>query len=114
MQSVFRPEIIDLQRELTGLGQLRHQGVPNRPPKTGTGLTRKGGSQIASSMIGVLMTRFWQDQRFKAAAIASSIVVLGVLSSACGSAQHPTRQICKDSCLKVDPRDQAQCLAKCD
>jgi len=80
MQSVFRPEIIDLQRELTGLGQLRHQGVPNRPPKTGTGLTRKGGSQIASSMIGVLMTRFWQDQRFKAAAIASSIVVLGVLS----------------------------------
>jgi len=42
------------------------------------------------------------------------LVVLGVLSSACGSAQHPTRQICKDSCLKVDPRDQAECLAKCD
>ncbi len=42
------------------------------------------------------------------------IGVIGVLSSACGSAQHPTRQLCKDSCLKVDPRDQAECLAKCD
>ena len=45
---------------------------------------------------------------------AIGVVGVGVLSSACGSAQHPTRQICKDSCLKVDPRDQAECLAKCD
>jgi hypothetical protein len=46
MQSVFRPEMIDLQRELTGLGQLGHQGVPNRPPKTSTGLIRKAVSKL--------------------------------------------------------------------
>jgi hypothetical protein len=37
-----------------------------------------------------------------------------VLLGACAAVQHPTRSICKDSCLKVEERAQAECLAKCE
>lgn len=39
---------------------------------------------------------------------------VGVLLCACAAVQHPTRSMCKDSCLKVEERAQAECLAKCE
>ena len=49
--------------------------------------------------------------------IGLGAIAITTLLSACSSVPrplNPVRSICTDSCMKVDDRDRAQCLAKCD
>lgn len=42
-----------------------------------------------------------------------AILVL-VACTGVGRALNPVRSVCTDSCMKVDDRDRAQCLARCE